>query len=512
MMDQLRKSRHLPLLLLLGASAVVGFMTLRDYGEGWDEADIRRYGGYALEAYRFLLHPADLQEFETNLNLYGPGYFAVAGLLTRLILQANSAWSPITAWHAINFLTFLGGAFFLYVLALRWTHKWAAFGAVLLFVTQPLFWGHAFINPKDIPFLVFFLATVVLGFWMVDGLGERFRLDPRVVLAGVMLGFTSSLRVLGPLAGLIVLADAGFRRRSSMWLPAGIYLFVAALTAYVCWPHLWAAPLSRFTASLNTMADFPFNSTILFAGQSYKADQLPVSYFPTLLGIQLTESAILLVILGLAFSIRASVQGTQRAPLLLFLGWFLLPTLVILGTRRPLYDNARQLFFLLPPLFIMAGLALDQAFQKIRQPLLQGGILLAVALPGVLIGARLHPYEYVYYNALVGGTGGAFREYEMDYWGTSFTDISREMNARVPIGSKVLVYGPEQIVAARARPDIQVFIPREDPSSHYDYVVLLTRSNADQRLCREAETIYAVGRRGAIFSELRSIPAGARCR
>ena len=29
---------------------------------------------------------------------------------------------------------------------------------------------------------------------------------------------------------------------------------------------------------------------------------------------------------------------------------------------------------------------------------------------------RLHPYEYMFYNPLVGGLEGAARRYEMDYW------------------------------------------------------------------------------------------------
>jgi len=195
----------------------------------------------------------------------------------------------------------------------------------------------------------------------------------------------------------------------------------------------------------------------------------------------------------------------------LLLAWFVLPALAIVAFGSPLYDNARQLFFLLPPLFIAAGLAIDHLFRLVRLPALQAAVLLAAALPGMLTGARMHPYEYVYYNALVRGTGGAFRDYEMDYWGTSFDEISRYVNDNLPMHARVLVYGPEQIVAARARPDLEVFIPREDFDPGYDYVILLTRSNADQRLCRETETLFSVERRGAVFSELRSIPPGVKC-
>ena len=30
----------------------------------------------------------------------------------------------------------------------------------LLFASQPLIWGHSFINSKDLPFMVFFLASI----------------------------------------------------------------------------------------------------------------------------------------------------------------------------------------------------------------------------------------------------------------------------------------------------------------------------------------------------------------
>jgi hypothetical protein len=510
-MPDLSRTRHLPIALLLAAAFLLGMITAPDYGESWDEHDIRRYSEHAIDAYNHLLQPGDLAPFETNLNLYGPAYFMAAGLLARLITALVPVWSTITAWHAVYFLTFLTGALFLYLLAGRWMSEWAAFGASLLFITQPLFWGHAFINPKDVAFLAFFVATVYLGLRMVDGIGSGPRMRLSLVAAAILLGLTSSLRVLGPLAGLIVLAQAAWNKRSAAVVPAGIYLMLAALTMYLSWPYLWAAPVSRFTESLSTMADFPFNSMVLFAGQLHKPTELPITYFPTLLAIQLTESALLIIAAGLVVSVINFIGGRNRAVPWLLVAWFLLPLLLIVAGRSPLYDNGRQLYFLLPPLFIAGGAALDRLFERFHLPSLRGAVLLAAALPGILIGARLHPYEYVYYNALVKGTGGAFRSYETDYWGTSFDEISAYMNSQLPAGSKVLVYGPEQIVAARARTDLAVFIPREDVDPGYDYVVLLTRSNADQRLCRGTETIFSVGRRGAVFSELRRIPAATKC-
>ncbi len=381
----------------------------------------------------------------------------------------------------------------------------------MLFLSQPLFWGHAFINPKDLPFLTFFMAVVYFGMRMIDRIQATGRAGLLLPVAAVLLGFTSSLRVLGPLAGVIVLTWGAWKLHRRIVLPGFIYVLVAALSMYVFWPYLWAAPIRHFLESLGTMADFPFSGAVLFAGHVFKVNEIPLTYVPTFLGIQLTESALLLILAGLVFALARLRHGPTQPLLWLFLGWFLLPTALIIASRSPLYDNARQLYFLWPPLFFLAGLAFDSIFGYVRHPAFRGAVLLLAAVPGMLIGARLHPYEYTYYNSFVRGTGGAFRQFETDYWGTSFDELTAHANAALPTGSKLLVYGPEQIVAAGARADLQVFIPREDFDPGYDYVVLLTRSNADLRLCRDAEPIYSVGRRGATFAELRSIPQGAHC-
>lgn len=77
-------------------------------------------------------------------------------------------WGYYDIWDFVNFIFFQIALVFLYCLAKRFLRPWMAFFVVVLFNTQPLIFGHAFINPKDIPFLTFFLASVTLGLYMVD--------------------------------------------------------------------------------------------------------------------------------------------------------------------------------------------------------------------------------------------------------------------------------------------------------------------------------------------------------
>jgi hypothetical protein len=503
---------HLLIVLLMAGAVLIGALTVRDYGVSGDEADIYRYSDYALHAYSFILQPGHLPPFNTNLNLYGPAYYMAAELAAGVLKALIPAWSSSIAWHFVYFLTFLAGGLALYLLSKRWVSELSATCVTLLFLSQPLLWGHAFINPKDIPFMAFFTGAVYSGLRMTDSYKGSLRPDARLIFAAVLLGFTISFRVLGPLAGIIVL---GYAVHETGWKSVGMavpYLGLAAACTYLTWPYLWGAVVAHYLNSATTMAQFPYAGDILFGGQLYKATELPWTYFPTFVGIQLTEPALLLSGCGLAASALLLFKKRTAGPLALFLAWFLAPALLIIASGAPLYDNARQLYFLLPPLFIVAGTAFDRLFVLLTHPASKAAVVLVATLPGILLGIRLHPYEYVYYNILVGGTGGAYRKYEMDYWGISYKEITDYLNRTAPEGSNILVFGPEQIVAQYARPDLNVFIPADQPAAAYDYVAFLTRENLDQRRCKEAQTIEAVERRGAILSVLKSIPRDAVCR
>jgi hypothetical protein len=106
----------------------------------------------------------------------------------------------------------------------------------------------------------------------------------------------------------------------------------------------------------------------------------------------------------------ASRWRTQWGLLLLAAGWFAVPLAALVVGDAVLYDNFRQILFILPPVFLLAGIALD----RIRSPQLAIVLSGLCVLPGVLGIVRLFPYEYAYYNSFVGGTAPRFER----YWGT----------------------------------------------------------------------------------------------
>ena len=60
---------------------------------------------------------------------------------------------------------------------------------------------------------------------------------------------------------------------------------------------------------------------------------------------------------------------------------------------------------------------------------------------------RLHPYEYVYFNPLIGGVRGAQGKYMLDYWGLAFKQAADELRTRLAAGSDRPPKGKRWVVA-----------------------------------------------------------------
>jgi hypothetical protein len=213
----LTRSRHFPGALLIALALAVGLLSFQDYGLSWDEPLFYDYAAalpYAYSPREWLSGSLDLtRAFGASAADHanrGPAYLLLARPV-ELALEGLGL-DMASAWHLTNFLTFCVGLLAFYELCLRWLQPRTAFLTAALLGTQPLLWGHAFINPKDVPLLVGFLASIWLGFRMNDAyaapqatVGKR--AFPMVV-AAVALGVTTSIRVVAPLAGGLVCLHA----------------------------------------------------------------------------------------------------------------------------------------------------------------------------------------------------------------------------------------------------------------------------------------------------------------
>jgi hypothetical protein len=545
-----KKFAEKPIFILLVVNILVGLFVFRNYGLSWDEPLFYDYGealGYAYSPREWFSGSFDLERsFGTSGDDHktrGPAYL----LLARgpVYLLEAFGLDKASAWHLINFLFFQIGVYFLYRLATRWINPFAALGASTLFSWQPLLWGHAFINPKDPPFLVFFLASVCLGFEMVDRLSDETINNKQkfssILLPAVILGITTSIRVLGPLAGLLVLAYAiwKFGKRFITFIPPlALYAIFAILAMFITWPFLWENPMARFLEVFRLMSDNPTNLSVLFGGEVYRAGELPRRYLPFMLATTLTEPVLPFFVLGVFIgyfrlfkqkrNLSTSFQGADSAnswrslrssldlatlrnnlaSLTLILLWFVILLAYVLLRKPAMYDGLRHFLFILPPIFIFAGFTFEFLIDHITPSWLYAGLILILLVPGIAGTIQLHPYEYAYYNSFVGGTSGAFRQHETDYWLTCYKEALDALEPTLDAPVNLYVHREAYIADYYADKTITVHELRGalDEVKSGDYVLVNTRTNEDRRVFKDALPILQVGRGDALFCQIKQIP------
>ena len=515
-MKKIAQTEYFFISILIAVNLTIGIATLGDYGESWDEARLYLYGDQSINAYQALFNKNIRVDFgDDDLRYYGPAYFMGMSMLVRGAHNIFPQTPEIDLWHIGNFICLQSGLVCFYFLARRYINVAPALATMALLATQPLIWGHGFINPKDIPFMAFFTASLLFGLRMLDDFERRnfeFRrllANPQFYIAALSLGITISIRILGFSAAVIILFYFAFININKVLRLSYVYYGTALIVSFLTWPFLWFSPISNFLKSIYAMLKFQWVGQTLFNGSYYPSNQLPQAYVPQLLVMQLTEPTLLLFAIGITVFLLPDLRKKYKGPIILFLAWFVVPILYILVNGMNLYDNTRQLLFIFPGAFLMIALGLDFMFTRIKPWWTKILLLGLMVLPGPIGIARFHPYEYTYYNHFTTSRRQIFRNFETDYWATSFKQISSFLNVQAPKNALVLVWGPGQLIERYARDDIQVKSFDEldgmDYSAHPYYLVLTTRYDMDLKIFPEIAPVYSVEHNDAILSVLKYI-------
>ena len=268
--------------------------------------------------------------------------------------------------------------------------------------------------------------------------------DPRrrdILLFGILLGAALGLRatgllMVGYLAVAIVLT--AWTRRNGDWstsvrlCTSSLLQFAPALAvAYVImiasWP--WAS-LDFFNPvrAIFAFAHFHYPVRTVLDGQVYLMSDVPRWYEPDYLAIKLPLVVLIGAGAGLLTAGWSAIRtGGKALPdpalmevaMLVFVIMF--PLFCQIIGHGPSFTGMRHFMFVVPPLAALAGIGLHvglsyvEGYGRLGAVGAVAAVLAAFAQDAVAL-VRLHPYEYLFYNSLVGGLPGAARRYETDYW------------------------------------------------------------------------------------------------
>ncbi len=433
-------------MMLLAAITLLWAATVTDYGVTWDEDVHAYYGSLVIDYYASGF--TDLRALSWwNLYYYGAAFDAFAAVLAKV--------SPLGLYetrHALNFTVGLIGLIGTWKLARAVGGPKVAFWALLFIVVAPTYYGHSFNNPKDVPFAAGMAWATYYAVRVVQGMPRPPLRD--VLLFGLAAGLATGVRVggfivVGYLAlgvGLAVILRA-FAERSLKTLFAGSWtgLWRIALPALAVlypvmllgWPWAQQDPFLNPYRALTEFSHHVYPWKTLFAGGYYEADQLPWTYLPLHLLLKTPELVAALFAAALALAVyafgRSLVAGRDErlqrmtAALPAFLLGFaaIFPIVYAIAVRVTLFDGMRHFLFVMPPICVVAAFAFQRLLEWLEPKPWRTAAFASLALYGAYhatVLARLHPNEYVYYNALIGGTEGAEGLFKLDYWGNSYAE------------------------------------------------------------------------------------------
>ena len=424
-------------------------------------------------------------DYAVNINIYG-GFFDMVSAFTYKYVTSSfmgeyeSKHFMISIWGVLLFI--ITG-----LIAYRLTGSWAvAILAMLFACLSPRLFGHSLNNPKDIPFATAF------GFGMYQIillLQEKLKIKwSRALLLTLAFIVAIDIRIGGVMLIFYMMSFAfllvGYqllveKENIKQFILPYLMLIGISLAAYLgaslFWPFAAKNPIMNPLISLRIFSQFSdFNSMELFEGARINNDAIPWYFVIKWFYISFPVFVVSGFILFLALSwLHVRDSFLRILPTVLVAFSVILPLTLVMINKSNVYDDARHLFFLMPSIIALCALGWYWLFIRVPRILMWPAIMVCflTMLEPLLFMVRNHPHEVMYFSPLIGGVKGAFKNYEMDYWGFSlkaginWIDNNDSILAKDRKTKVRLWYGEQLKVKYYA-----------DKSKHLEYVLAATAS------------------------------------
>ena len=462
----------------LAALVILAIWTFQDYAISNDEGVQHRYGELIVAYYKSGFTDQSLFKLD-NLYLYG-GLFDLLGLGMSYIVPVD----PYELRHLLCALIGIGGIGAAAATTRLIATPRAAFFTIVALTLCGSWYGAMFNHTKGIPLAAFMAGAM---YFLIRA--SRDLPTPRMrdvigfgIMTGAALGTKSLSLLLVGYFGLVILMNVPrpvmghwqertrFVMRSALWfVPA---LVIAYLIMAVTWPWAALSPLNPIRG-LMSFGEFHYHIRTILFGQTYEMAEVPRYYVPTYIAIRLpllTLGGVLLALALLLLPERAGgFSGGRRREVGIVAFAAIFPVACQVAAEGPALDGCRHFLFVFPAIAVLAGIGLSASVGALAG-FHRGTVVVWLAVvttcytwtAGKLY--NLHPYEYLYYNQLVGGLEGASRRFVTDYWVNimpeaveelhDFLDRTEPATAKTSI-YRVAVCGERVSYEEYARPNLQ---------------------------------------------------------
>jgi hypothetical protein len=329
------------------------------------------------------------------------------------------------ARHVWNVLLALLGVLFTALTAKLFTKSWwAASIALAIMIATPSFTGFSYSLSKDIPLATGFIVALFAVYYIFLNITKPLN---KKVLTLLALGICIAIG--NRVGGVLIYAYTGlflimavYRNRKIMtgkdirskalWVIGTILIGHIAGMAF--WPYGLVAPVDHFKETMDILSKYPLKMTTMFEGENMDINN-PLWYFiPKYVLITTPLIFIIGLILSLFVTFYKVVPKKEYLVIffvLLFPGVF--PVLYVIYKKAVVMQCWRHFLFIFPTLVVLASIGWYYLLND-RRRIYAGIVFVLLFFKPVIWMFNNHPYEYTYFNELVGGPKGANNNYELD--------------------------------------------------------------------------------------------------
>jgi hypothetical protein len=470
-------------LLLFGLILTVA-VTFRSYGFTTDE------GADNLKAARILRFFAsfgrdsrEIAGFDSHndLNIYGAMPDILALVLQKLIPPLS-----VDARHLVSASFGLIGIYFLYRTGREFLSPAIGFFAALFLACNPMWFGYMFFNTKDIPFAAMLIAALYyclcaltgrsgshwlwLKIALSVGLLAATKLIGILVLGATGVVFLACLKLVGPNDELRL--DGLFVGRLAKIIVSGTLGCLVCFAVF--WPQFYFWSPANLVQISALFINFEYwRGVVQIHGDYIPFDKVPWYYTITYIVISMPSFLLALCVFGIGLG------AIKRTPIVVASG---VTCALVLGIQAlsgsQAYNGYRHFIFLLPLMMLVAAYPVGHLLNTKHSVVSLG----ALAIVAMAVGStsmsmyQLFPYQYSFYNQIVGGIRGADGRYYIDVWKSALREALQKIEefdeTRSRDGKRLRVfYSCGSTLNFVGYPDLE---PVEDAEGA-DYVVSLRR-------------------------------------
>lgn len=511
-----RRETHLTEVFIAMLLAVVAFLavafTYKGIGHSWDEAlylkPSERAAAWMVGVFNsgddsMMQSPAIDRHWGIRLDGHDPLHPEVAPV-PKLLNGAGLTYlteigiEPMVAMRLPAAILFGLTVALIFLLGCKEYGRAGGLAAAVFYACMPRVFGHAHIAASETP-LAFF--TLLTGWCFL--VGNRFRAF--ALFTGVAFGLAVATKVSALMLPVPLMLWGQLYRRRDYASNVFAMAFIAPLIVLAVWPWIWYDGLRRFFEYILFYVNHQ-KTAVFYQNRIWgyvHGPSAPVYYPLHIAAVSIPVGILVFLAIGLVKALFSTVRRPATVLFVLMAAcWFGLSML----PNSPRYDGERLFFPAFGFLALLAGggfACLTGMMTRWREkrgalrPYRAVNGAAAVFLVAALgLGAwniyRTHPNELNHFNAIVGGTPGAYDQgFETAYWGEAVNeDVIAYLNETLQPGDKVKTLALNELVFDNLRqwgklPDKVDFSPDAPP---YDYVIMQIRqgfmAGTERRLFR----------------------------